>query len=207
MTRQSRQRWIAVLAAAVVLTALSGCATGNTTVDNLAALMRGRSATITTYNVFGQQLDKIHGVSVDIHRDSTFDSTDAEGNSNKDSSVLAISMGKHTMTHVGSTLIMVEDGLIDVTQQLPATVDLNNTERGTPLLNLLHQQFSNFWRGQARTILVRSQNGSPIKIFAGNEVEYFATDVPKSTLLRIDGKYLLIYRGDYTLYDTALLGG
>jgi hypothetical protein len=109
------------------------------------------------------------------------------------------------MQHVGSTLLMIEDGVINVSDQLPATVTIENNQRAIPFLNNIRQQFQNLWQGRARTVIVRSQNGSPIAIFAGNQVEYFATDVPKSTLLRIDGKYLLIYRSDYTIYDNALL--
>ncbi len=206
MTRQNRTRRIcAGVALAVLVGLLSSCALVSKDVDNLVALMKGRSATIVTYNVYAQQLDRVHGTSVDIHRDGTFDSTNADGTTNADSSVLAISVGNNNMTHVGSTMIMAQDGIVDITGQLPATVDLNNTEHGTPLLNYLRQQFRNTWKGTSRTVLVRSQNGSPIAIFGGNEVEYYATDIPKSTLLRIDGKYLLIYRSDYTIYDNILL--
>ena len=208
MTRKHLTRLAAgvvVVALIATVSLLAACASGKKTIDNLTALMKGRTATIQTYKVDGTPLDRIHGKSVDIHRDDTFDSVNTDGTTNADSSVLAISIGKSNMTHVGSTLVMVEDGVVDVTSQLPATVDLNNTERGRPILNYLRQQFSNFWKGKARTIMVRSQNGSPIAIFAGNEVEYFATDVPKSTLLRIDQKYVLIYRSDYSMYDNALL--
>ncbi len=206
IVKLSRTR-LAGAAIAVVLATilLSGCAAFNMGVDNLASLMEGRSATITTYNVYAQQLDRIHGTSVNIQRDTTFDTTNSDGTSNQDSSVLAISVGGHNMTHVGSTLLMVQDGIVDITGQLPPTVDLNNNQRGVPLLNYLRQGWSNLWQGTSRTILVRSQNGSPIAIFGGNEVEYYATDIPKSTLLRIDGKYVLIYRSDYTIYDNALL--
>ena len=54
--------------------------------------------------------------------------------------------------------------------------------------------------------MIRSQDGTPIAVFAGDNVEVFATDVPKSTWFRVDGKLLLVYRCDYTTYDTALLG-
>ena len=206
MTRKSRI-WTAVTAAAAVAAAavIVGCSATDTKIDNVGSLMMGRAATVTTYNVHGQKLDTIHGKSIDIRRDETFDSTDAEGNSNKDSSVLKISVGKSTMTHVGSTLLMVEDGIVSVTDALPKTVTIENTDRGTPFVNFIKQRFHNLWKGKSRTILVRSQNGSPIGIFAGNTVEYYATSAPKSTMLKIDGKYLLIYRSDYTLYDTDLL--
>ena len=45
----------------------------------------------------------------------------------------------------------------------------------------------------------------PIAIYAGNQVEVAATDVPKSTLYRIDGKYLFVYRASITTPDSDLL--
>jgi hypothetical protein len=195
---------VVALAVAVTITA-SGCALFSKDVDNFLSLMRGRSATIITYNVFGNKLDSVHGSSINISRDGTFDSVNADGSTNADSSVLLVSIGNNHMHHVGSTLLMIEDGVINVGDQLPKTVTIENNERGIPFLNNIFQQFRNLWKGRAKTIIVRSQNGSPIAIFAGNEVEYFATDVPKSTLFRIDGKYLLVYRSDYTVYDNALL--
>lgn len=205
MTRKitwSKALLIVGLIVGAVLSSASAC---DRKVDDLFALMKGRQATIITYNVFGQRLDRVHGASVDVSRDGTFDSVNPDGTVNADSSVVMVSIGGGVMTHVGSTLLMIEDGLVDITNQLPPTVHLENTERGTPILNYLRQNFRNLWGGTSRTILIRSQNGSPIAIFGGNKVEYFATDIPKSTLLRIDGRYLLVYRSDYTIYDNKLL--
>lgn len=198
-----------VLAMTVALIAVvgtaSGCAWFDKEVDNLFSKMKGRSATIVTYNVYGNKLDSVYGTAVDISRDGTFDTCDSEGKCKGDSSVLRISVGQSHMQHVGSTLLMIEDGVVNVGDSLPKTVTIENNERGVPFLNNIFQQFRNLWQGKARTIIIRSQNGSPIAIFAGNTVEYFATDIPKSTLFRIDGKYLLVYRSDYTVYDNALL--
>ena len=189
----------------IVAATVSGCALFDTKVDNLVSLMKGRQATIMTFNVSGQRLDRIHGASVNITRDTTFDSINADGTSNADSSVIMVSIGGGIMNHVGSTLLMIEDGLLDISDKLPATVDLNNTDRGVPLMNYLRQNFRNLWAGTSRTVVVRSQTGSPIAIFGGNKVTYYATDVPKSTLLSIDDKYLLIYRADYSFYDNSML--
>jgi hypothetical protein len=209
LLRKARQRktllFVAGLTIMAMLLTLGGCALFDKSVSNFVSLMKGRQATILTYNVFGQPLDRVHGAAIDIQRDGTFDSVNPDGTSNADSSVVKVSVGGGVINHVGSTLLMVEDGLSDITAQLPPTVDIENTERGVPFLNYLRQNFRNFWAGTSRTIMVRSQNGSPIAIFGGNQVEYFATNIPKSTLLRIDGKYLLIYRSDYTLYDNKLL--
>lgn len=196
---------VALTLGLVIVSVFLSAAACSKTIDNLAALMKGRQATIITYDTFAQRLDRIHGASVNITRDENFDTYTADGKSNADSSVLMVSIGGGVMTHVGSTLLMIEDGLTDITDQLPPTVDLQSLERGTPVLNYLRQNFRNFWGGTSRTILIRSQSGFPIGIFGGNKVEYYPTNVPKSTLLRIDGKYLLVYRSDYSIYDNKLL--
>jgi ATPase len=116
-----------------------------------------------------------------------------------------ISLGDNHITHVGSTLIFAQDGIVDVANSLPNEVRFSNTEPGSPWLNDIKYRYGNLWQGKARTIMVRSQNGTPLAVFAGDHVESFSTDVPKSTAFRIDGRYLLIYRADYTVYDTALL--
>lgn len=198
-------RMVALVAALVVGSTLLSASSCQAALSDFASLMKGRQATIISYDAHGQRLDRIHGNSVDIRRDETFDTVDANGKSNADSSVIKVSIGGGIMTHVGSTLLMIQDGLNDITDQLPPTVDLENTDHGTPILNYLRQNFRNFWAGTDRTCLIRSQLGSPIAIFGGNKVTYYATNIPKSTLLQIDGKYLLVYRADYSLYDNTLL--
>lgn len=206
MLKSTKVRILALALALVTIAGTSsGCALFEKEVDNLFSKMKGRSATIVTFNVFGNKLDSVHGTAVDISRDSTFDTCDSEGKCKGDSSVLRISVGNSHMQHVGSTLLMIEDGIINIGDQLPSTVTIENNERAIPFLNNIRQRFQNLWQGRSRTIFIRSQNGSPIGIFAGNTVEYFATNVPKSTLFRIDGKYLLAYRSDYSVYDNALL--
>lgn len=205
MKTNNALRWTVVAAALVVGATLLTASSCQAAVSNLASLMKGRQATIISYDAHGQRLDRIHGASVDIQRETAFDSVNADGKSNADSSVIRVSIGGGMMTHVGSTLLMIEDGLSDITDKLPPTVDLENTEHGTPILNYLRQNFRNFWAGTSRTCLIRSQLGSPIAIFGGNQVTYYATNIPKSTLLQIDGKYLLVYRADYSLYDNKLL--
>lgn len=37
--------------------------------------------------------------------------------------------------------------------------------------------------------------------------EIFSSDIPKTTVFRVDGKMLLVYRADYTAYDSDLLDG
>jgi hypothetical protein len=167
---------------------------------------KGVSATMSTYDQSGSLIDRVHGNSFRISRDDRFDSTDAEGNSNKDSSVLLISLGNSHISHVGSSLILAQDGVIDVTAEFGSTkVAFSNTKSGVPFVNDLFERFRNNWRGKSKTLLIRSQDGLPIGVFAGDAVEVFATGVPKSTWFQVDGKMLFVYRCDYTVYDNDLL--
>lgn len=184
---------------------LAGCAGAGQAIGDLNAALSGRSGTMSTYDEQSQLVDRVQGTSFRFARDTTFDSTDSEGHSNEDSDVILISLGNSHINHVGSTLIFAEDGVTNITSNLPATAQFSNSEAGTPWLNDIRYKFQNLWQGKARTIMIRSQNGTPLAVFAGNQVESFSSDIPKSTVFRVDGKYLLVYRADYTVYDTNLL--
>lgn len=190
----------------VIMTVTSGCAVFGAVGDSFDQAFNGMSATMSTYTQQGQLVDKVQSTSFRMTRDDTFDSVNSDGTSNSDSSVLLISIGSSNISHVGSSMVLAEHGLNDIAAQFgTATVSLNNTQPGTPWLNDLIQKHRNLWAGKARTIMIRSQDGTPIAVFAGNKVETFATDVPKSTWFRVDDKNLLVYRADYTVYDTNLL--
>lgn len=184
---------------------LSSCAAVSMSSEEFSRAIRGVSGTVSTYNQSSRLIDRVSGSSFRFSRDQTFDSKSRDGESNKDSSVLLISLGDNHISHVGSTLVFSQDGIVDISGGKPNEVRFSSTEPGTPWLNDIRYRYSNLWKGKARTIMVRSQDGTPLAVFAGDRVETFSTDVPKSTAFRIDGKYLLIYRADYTVYDTELL--
>jgi len=193
-----------VIAAFVAVAMLAGCAGSDAFGEKFNREMRGVLATMTTYNENGELIDEVQGKSFEVSRDTRFDTTNSDGTSKNDSSVLMISLGSSHISHVGSTLIMAEDGLTTVAGA-NSSVKFTNTESGTPWLNNLLELNRNLWQGKGKTILIRSQNGTPIGVYAGNEVEILSTDVPKSTWFRVDGKFLFVYRADYTVYDNDLL--
>lgn len=197
----------AAIAAVVALSLFSGCAMFEAFGEQWNREWNGVSAQMTTYNDDGIPIDSIHGSSFNVTRDTRFDTSDSEGTSNKDSSVLLISLGTEHISHVGSSMTMVQDGLVNIMDETNAVVEFNNTDRGTPWLNDLYEMHRNVWKGKAKTIMIRSQEGTPIAVYTGSEVEILATDVPKSTWFRIDGKFLFVYRSDYTVTDTTLLEG
>lgn len=203
MTRSRMIKWVVgAVAAVTALVALTGC---GITGDKFDQAFNGFSATMSTYDQQGQQVDQIHGKSFRVTRDKEFDTKDENGSSNDDSQVLLISLGNAHIEHVGSSMILAQDGLTDVTAQLPAQFRFSNSKPGTPWLNDLRHNFIRYWHGTARTIMIRSQDGTPIKVYGGNDVQVLSTNVPKSTWFRVDGKTLFVYRCDYTVVDNSLL--
>lgn len=199
-----------VYAGVMVVTAaliLSGCAATAMTFEDFNRSWSGISATITTYDQQGGLIDKIQGQSLQVSLDERFSVTsrDSEGKVTKTpGDVMLISIGDSHISHVGSTMIWEEEGVEAIAGE-NGQVEFVNTEQGTPWLNDLFEYHQNLWQGGAKTIMIRSQDGLPIAVYAADEVEIVGTAVPKSTMFRLDGKRLFVYRADYTVYDTELL--
>ena len=205
-----RKRFRRVTAAVVALIAtmlsLTSCAGLAMFGDSVNRAFNGMPATVEFYAKDGHVMASAHGTSIRVTRDERFDTNDSEGVSKNDSSVLLISIGNSHIQHVGSTVVLAQDGLLNIADGIPEKeFNIENTQRGTPWANTLREKFRNLWQGKAKTIIIRSQDDVPIAIYAGNEVEVAATDVPKSTLYRIDGKYLFVYRASITTPDSDLM--
>lgn len=197
---------IAVIAA-VVTVALSGCAALSMTGAELGRAFHGTEATFRTYDKTGLVMDDVTGTSIRVTRDETFDSFNGE--STDKGSVILVQVGKQEIRHVGSTATLIEDGIEVI---VPATqgMAVDSDEQAVPLLEKLYAQFSNVMKGSAKTVLVRTQDDTPVAVFTGKNVELFQPDIPNATALRVTGedgqaRYALVYRSNLTVYDTALI--
>lgn len=190
----------------VLLTvSLSGCTDLLNWGKDFKQDFKGLDMVIQTYDNDSQLIDSIKGKSVKIEKDTTFDRKDSEGETRKESKVLSITVGGENMTHVGSSLIAYEDGMTNVFEEYAKTVKIDNQNKSVPMLNSMVNEFQNDFTGKSKTILIRSQNGSPLATFTGDSIRMSDTDVPSSTNFLIDGKRLFVYRCDYTVYDNKLL--
>ena len=189
----------------VAMLVLSGCNWLEYKIGSLKEQFVGRELTVQTYDENSQMIDRVQGKSVSIEADEDFSLKDANGDTVEKSSVLNITVGGKQMLHVGSSLIAYEDGLQNIFEEYVQQVDLNSFDRSVPFINRMVNDLQNLTTGKEKVVLIRSQSGQPLATFAGNDVSYFATDIDKSTGIMIDGKYLFIYRCDYTIYDLALL--
>ena len=202
-------KWNKKLAiSAVLLTsllALSACQSIQNWWKNTKEEWIGLEMTVRTFDESSQLIDEMSGKSLSIERNAEFDSVDAEGNSNADSSVLKVTIGQYEMDHVGSSLIAAEDGLEDLFAKYQKTVTVEEEGKAIPVVNRMVSQLKNDFTGKAKVILIRSQNGTPLATYAGDKVSLYTSDAPKTSELLIDGKRLIIYRCDYTIYDRELL--
>jgi hypothetical protein len=190
----------------VLLTvSLSGCTDLLNWGKDFKQDFKGLNMVIQTYDNDSQLIDSIKGKSVKIEKDTTFDRKDSEGETRKESKVLSITVGGENMTHVGSSLIAYEDGMTNIFEEYAKTDKIDNQNKSVPMLNSMVNEFQNDFTGKSKTILIRSQNGSPLATFTGDSIRISDTDVPSSTNFLIDGKRLFVYRCDYTVYDNKLL--
>jgi hypothetical protein len=201
-----RNKLLYAIALAVAI-ATSSCAAAAMTFEDFNRAWEGIPATITTYDQDGNLIDSVRGTSLEISLDERFYTVtvSSDGTTTREpGDVLLISIGDSIISHVGSTMIWAEDG-VEAIAGADTTVDIENFEAGTPWLNEFKEYGRNLWQGKAKTLLIRSQDGKPIAVYAANQVEIVGTAVPKSTMFRLDGKRLFVYRADYTMYDTDLL--
>lgn len=184
---------------------LAGCNWFNNEAGKMKDALKGREAIIQTYDEDSNVIDRIEGKSISIGADKKFNLKDNEGNTVEKSSVIGFTVGGESVVHVGSSLVLHETGLTNVFEEYAKTVDIENLDRSVPFVNRMVNDMKNITTGKSKVILIRSQSGKPLATFVGDKVSYFATDIDKSTGILIDGKYLFIYRCDYTIYDASLL--
>jgi hypothetical protein len=199
------KRVVVVGLIAIGLVTMTGCQKVSFWLKNFQQNFTGISMTVRTFDEDSRVIDEITGRNVSIKRDKTFDTENSDGTANSDSSVLKLTVGSNELTHVGSSMVVSEKGLKDVFDEYAQTVDVTSFDRGIPVLNDMVHKLKAEFTGMKKTILIRSQNGTPLATYVGDKVTTYKTDVPKSTGLLIDNRYLFIYRCEYTIYDTALL--
>lgn len=184
---------------------LTGCNLFDNEMGELKSAFNGRETIIETYDENSNVIDRIQGKSIDVNTDDEFKQTDEKGNTIKKSSVLNITVGGKEIIHVGSSLVMHETDLVNIFEDYNKKIDVQNNDNSTPIIDRIINSAKNITTGKSKIILIRSQSGQPLATFAGDNVSYFATGMDKSTGILIDGKYLFIYRCDYTIYDKDLL--
>ena len=205
--KNNLQKYSIVSIILIVSLIVSSCSYFKNDMKNMQEEFQGLEATIQTFDAQGQVIDNVKGNSISVETDNRFDIKGADGSVTKESSVLNIQVGGKQMYHVGSSLVMQEQGTTNILNNTNARAEVNDTDSSVPFLSRLKNEFKNDFTGQNMTVLVRSHQGIPIAVFTGDNVSTFqAENIPNSTALLIDDKRVFLYRVDFSIYDTSLLG-
>lgn len=137
------------------------------------------------------------------------------------SSVMSVEIDGNFIESCGSTIIFADSSLEKYEIDLPAEVTVS--EGGNSSITVPgNYRLSDYWTVQhwwydrqtdgnqngRKIIVVQSQTGEPICMYMGDNVTWeVAKNLPKTTLIYIDGKALYIHRSNFAIIDTSVFGG
>ncbi len=194
-----KQKRTLALIALVLAMSLTGCAVISNYVGKLTGSLFGKGYTISQYDDFGNLVFTVHGDRVTM---------DAQLDENGEvSSYIDITIDGDSWKHVGSTLVFAQKGVDIITDfQLPE--DLENSGSSTGLMSIDRKinHYANLF-GKELVVVVSSQNGTPIGLFQGDDCYMeIPADLPKTTLINIDGKMVYVHRANVDILPADLFG-
>ena len=173
-----------------LLLTLSSCGWLNAFIGQLKGELIGNDYIITEYDNFGNPVLQVEGDKITM--DGAVDSA------GEPTSYITITVDGYEWDHVGSTLVFAQNGVDMVTDfDLPEIIETHgSTSTGLMDIDRVVNHYKNLF-GKKSVVIVSSQNGTPIGLFQGDNcyVE-IPDDLPKTTLVNIDGKMVYIHRGD-----------
>ena len=194
-----KKQKILPLVALVLAVALTGCAAINGYIGKLTGSLFGKGYTISQYDDYGNLVFTVHGdrVTMDCQLDKNGEVT----------SYIDITIDGDSWKHVGSTLVFAQKGVDLITDfQLPEELDSTGHSTGLMAVDRKINHYANLI-GKDLVVLVSSQNGTPIGLFQGDDCYIeIPADLPKTTLVSIDGKMVYVHRANVDIIPAELLG-
>ena len=186
------------LVLAVVLTfSLTGCSALGAWISQLKGELFGNDYNISQYDNYGNLVFTMHGDRVTMSCE-----TDEYG---EVSSYIDITIDGKSWLHVGSTLVFAQNGVDMITDfQIPADMENNQGSTGLMAIDRRINEWANYF-GKKQVVVISSQNGTPIGLFQGNNcyVE-IPGDLPKTTLVHIDGKLVYVHRANVDILPASM---
>ena len=123
------------------------------------------------------------------------------------SSYIDITIDGESWKHVGSTLVFAQKGVDLITDfQLPDQMESTGSSTGLMAVDRKINHYKNLF-GKELVVLVSSQNGTPIGLFQGDDCYIeIPADLPKTTLINIDGKMVYVHRANVDIIPAELFG-
>lgn len=225
-----KKRLLSVALAVVMVVCLSACEMDTTTTVQTADENEGISLTYTAdfYDNSGGRWLSVDGKSFSIspNKVKTY-SWDSDGSwisSYEMSSVMSIEIDGNKIESCGSTVIFADSRLekcdIDFDEEISTDEAGNASQNSTisqPTDIRIDDWFriQHWWMGQknlnngthgARLVIIQSQLGNPICVYSGNDVSWdIPKNLPKTTMVTVDGKVLYIHRANFSIVDMELI--
>lgn len=196
----NKKKCIALLLAVLTVAALTGCAAIGAYFSQLRGELFGNDYTIRQYDDFGNLVFTIHGDRVTM---------DCELDENGEvSSYIDITIDGRSWKHVGSTLVFYQEGVDLITDfQVPADMESDSSSSGLMAVDRTINSYANYF-GKDLVVLVSSQNGTPVALFQGDDCyTEIPGDLPKTTLIHIDGKLVYVHRANVDIIPAELFEG
>ncbi len=189
--------YLALVLAAALMLSLAGCAAVSSWISTMKGELFGNGYKITQYDDYGNLVFTIYGdrVTMDCELDE-----DGEV-----SSYIDITIDGKSWQHVGSTLVFAQEGVDLITDfQLPEEMGDAGISTGLMAVDRRINEYANLF-GKKLVVLVSSQNGTPIGLFQGDSCyTEIPGDLPKTTLIHIDGKRVYVHRANVDILPAGL---
>lgn len=222
--------FVSVICILTMTICLSACEMDTTTTVQTADENEGISLTYTAdfYDNSGGRWLSVEGKSFSIspNKVKTY-SWDSDGSwisSYEMSSVMSIEIDGNKIESCGSTVIFADSRLekcdIDFDEEI-STDEAGNASKNSAISQPTDIRIDDWfriqhwWMGQknlnngthgARLVIIQSQLGNPICVYSGNDVSWdIPKNLPKTTMVTIDGKVLYIHRANFSIVDMDLI--
>lgn len=184
--------------AALMAASMTSCGIVDTYIKQLKGELIGNDYNITEYDHYGNPVLRVSGDKIRM---------DAEtDNAGEPTSYINITIDGFEWKHVGATLVFAQNGADMITDfALPEHIESNgDTSTGLMSVDRFINNYKNAF-GRGEVVLVSSQNEVPIGLFRGDKCTVTIPDnLPKTTLIDIDGKLVYIHRGIVDIIPTGL---
>ena len=183
--------------------AISLCGCGAAVMERIIGELKGELVgndyQVFEYDNFGNQVLQVSGNKIAMSAE-----VDSAG---EPTSYIDITVDGYDWMHVGSTLVFAQNGVAMITDfQIPETIE---TDRDGSLGLIAADRFVNSYKnlfGKSQVVLVSSQTGTPIGLFQGDNCNVsIPSNLPKTTLVSIDGKLVYVHRANVDIMPTAMI--
>lgn len=176
---------------------LNSCASLDSFILELKGDLIGNNYNIWEYDNFGNQILTLHGDKISL--------AGGKDSSLENSSYIDITIDGYEWNHVGGTLVFAQDSTDMITDfTIPDHIEGNQTSTGIMPFDRTVNTYKNSI-GKKLVVVIYSQTGAPICIFQGdNCYTKIPADLPKTTLIYIDGSIVYVHRANIDIFPAEL---